>query len=299
MLIETLLSSADKHADDLLVADMLGMELTYSRVVRLAAVMKGIVEKATNCPRVGMFLPSSAGFMITYYGIVWARRAAVPLNMLLRTEELAKIVQDAGLDTIVTLRFPEDTAHLNKTVDDLPVANRLYLNDLPLKRKVVASYLWRLPRPPRVEPEDVEPAPAVVGQAFDRRGVVARKVEARRKGHLVQGGPGFGVAHVDASRRTDDLKHLADERVGLGRRLHGRRQLPGHVAAELGGHREDGRAALARVAELFEVRKHGLGRHGGVAASLVVGGQFGFEGIHSSRSSSRFTRSSSALSRIS
>ena len=172
MLVETLLSSADRHADEVAVADMLGMELTYSRVMRLAAVMKGLVEKTTTCPRVGIFLPSSAGFMITYYGILWAERAAVPLNLLLRPEELSKIVEDAGLDTIVTVRFPEDIAHLNRTVDRLPVANKLYLNDLPLKRKVITSYLWRLPRPPRAEPEDVATLLYTSGTSGEPKGVM-------------------------------------------------------------------------------------------------------------------------------
>ncbi len=172
MLVEVLHQSADRVPDQVAVADLLGMELTYARLVRVASVMKKVVEQTTNCPRVGLFLPSSAGFAISYFGILWANRAAVPLNLLLRPEELEKICQDAGLDTVITLRFPEDVAHLNKTVERLPVANKIILNDLPIKRKVVLSYLTPLPKLPKAEPDDVATLLYTSGTSGDPKGVM-------------------------------------------------------------------------------------------------------------------------------
>jgi len=172
MLIESLLTSAERYPDRIAVSDQIGMELTYSRLIRMAAVMKGIIEKNTNCPRVGIFLPSSVGFVMTYYGIVWAGRTAVPLNLLLHPHELKRIVADAGIDLVVTLRFPEAVAQLNHTVDQLPVPKKVYLGDLPLKRKFVTSYVWRLPRPPRVQPDDVAALLYTSGTSGDPKGVM-------------------------------------------------------------------------------------------------------------------------------
>ncbi len=172
MLVESLLAAVDKAPDRLAAADMLGMEMSYARLARVASVMKKIVEKETNCPRVGIFLPSSVGFVVSYYGILWAGRAAVPLNLLLKPEELAKIVQDAGLDTIITIRFPEDVAHLNETVRQLPVEKKIILNDIGLKRKVLFSYLTPMPRRPQVEPDDVATLLYTSGTSGDPKGVM-------------------------------------------------------------------------------------------------------------------------------
>jgi long-chain acyl-CoA synthetase len=172
MLIESLLSSAERYPDRLAVHDQLGMELTYSRLVRMAGVMKGIIEKETKCPRVGIFLPSCVGFVMTWYGILWAGRASVPLNLLLHPEELKRVVKDAGIDTVITLRFPAAVAQLNNTVDQLPVEKKIYINELPLKRKFITSHFWPQPRVPRVAPEDVATLLYTSGTSGDPKGVM-------------------------------------------------------------------------------------------------------------------------------
>jgi len=171
MLVESLLASAERYPDRVAVSDELGMELTYARLVRVAGVIKKIIEKETNCPRVGIFLPSSAGFAITWYGILWAGRVAVPLNLLLHPDELKRVVEDSGIDTVVTIRFPQAVAQLNQTVERLPV-NKIYLGDLPLKRKVVTSFFLPQPRLPRVEPDDLATLLYTSGTAGEPKGVM-------------------------------------------------------------------------------------------------------------------------------
>ncbi len=171
MLIETLLESAEKYPDREAIADQLGTSLTYSRFVRLATVMKGYVEKGTKAPRVGIFLPSCAGFVMTFYGTLWANKVPVPLNLLLHPDEVMKIVKDAGLDLIVTLRFPEAVAHFNDTVDQLP-CQKIYLGDLPLKRKFITSHFWPQPRVPKFDPDDVATLLYTSGTSGDPKGVM-------------------------------------------------------------------------------------------------------------------------------
>ena len=172
MLTEALLTTADRVPERVAVSDPFGMELTYAHLVRAAAAMKDIVEKETDCPRVGIFLPSSVGFVVGYYGIQWAERTAVPLNLLLHPAELTKIVTDAGLDTIITFRFAEDVAHLNESVDALPVDKKLYLNDLSLPQRIKDARHSSLPRPPRVGPDDVATLLYTSGTSGDPKGVM-------------------------------------------------------------------------------------------------------------------------------
>jgi long-chain acyl-CoA synthetase len=172
MLIESLLNSVENYPDRLAVADLLGMEMTFSRLARQATVVRRIVEKESKSPNVGIFLPSSVGFAVAYYGILWAGRVAVPLNLLLHSNELARIVEDAGLDLVITVRFPDDVAHFNSTVDGLPVAKKIYLNEIQLSREVLASYLLRQSRPPRAEPHDVATILYTSGTSGDPKGVM-------------------------------------------------------------------------------------------------------------------------------
>jgi len=122
-------------------------ELSYGRLIRLAAVLRRQVERATARPHVGLMLPSSGGFAATFYGILWAGRVPVPLNFLLQTDELRAVVRDAELDTLFTIR------HFAEQVDPLPV-KAVFLEDLPLRRELVRQRFRRLPPPPRPHPDD-------------------------------------------------------------------------------------------------------------------------------------------------
>ncbi len=191
MLIEALLSSADRFPDRLAVADPFGMEVTYSRLVHLADVIKRAVEKGTHCERVGIFGPSSVGYVLTWYGIIWAGRAAVPLNLLLHPDELRRIIADAQIDLIVTGRFPPEFNHLNDVVDHLPV-RKIVLDDLPLRQRTAGGDVAPSLRPPKVGPDDVAVILYTSGTSGEPKGVMLthKNLDGNARGCIAHLRPG-------------------------------------------------------------------------------------------------------------
>lgn len=60
------------------------------------------VQRRSGAPRVGVMLPASGAFPIAALGVWTLGRVLVPLNFLLKPEELQYVVDHAELDTIVT-----------------------------------------------------------------------------------------------------------------------------------------------------------------------------------------------------
>jgi long-chain acyl-CoA synthetase len=57
----------------------------------------------TRKPHVGLLLPASAGFVASFYGTLLAGKSVVPINYLLGDREIAHVVADSGVDTVVTM----------------------------------------------------------------------------------------------------------------------------------------------------------------------------------------------------
>lgn len=76
----------------------------YSEVIRQACALGGVVAETDNSQskNVAMLLPTSSSFIISYIGILVAGRTAVPLNCLLKPPELANLVDNAGVEVILT-----------------------------------------------------------------------------------------------------------------------------------------------------------------------------------------------------
>ncbi len=146
MLVETLLAAADLGSSRPAVADPY-RSLDYGNLVRFADVMRRQVQKATKNPHVGILMPSSCGFAGAFYGILWAGRTVVPLNFLLQPAELAAVVKDAGLDTVLTIK------HFAELAGGLPV-RALFMEDLPLKREMLFERVHRRPPAPSVASDD-------------------------------------------------------------------------------------------------------------------------------------------------
>jgi long-chain acyl-CoA synthetase len=143
MLLDALLAAAREKPSAPAVSDPT-LSLSYKQLARLSAVFRGVIAGDTSCERVGIMLPATAAFPAVLMGTWWAGKIAIPLNFLLRAEELVKVIADAQIDYIITVKpFAELVESLSCRVQ--------YLEDLPLKRKMIFAMFRGLPRAPKVE----------------------------------------------------------------------------------------------------------------------------------------------------
>ncbi len=163
MLVSALLEAEARVPKKVAVADTF-RTLTYRQLALLARVMRGVVLRGTSLDRVGIMLPASTVCPATLFGVLWASKKAVPLNFLLAGDELAQIVKDAGLDLIITVR------HFSELAEELP-ARAIFLEDLPLKRKVIFEMLKRRPRVPEVLPDSTAVLLYTSGTTAEPKGV--------------------------------------------------------------------------------------------------------------------------------
>ena len=144
MLTELLVDAYHRRPATLAVADA-HQTLTYKQLTLLASVLRTMFLRETGCPRVGLMLPASSIFPAALFGALWSGKTVVPLNFLLHAEELARVVEDAGLDLVLTIR------HFDELSAQLP-ARSVFLEDLPLRRRMALAMLRRLPPRPIVDP---------------------------------------------------------------------------------------------------------------------------------------------------
>ena len=145
-LLESLLEAGRRFPSKPAVVDPT-RRLTFQQLTTFAAAMRGILAKETDCPRLGLMLPSSAAMAGSFYGALWAGKTAVPLNFMLPPQELGVVVADAQIDTVVTIE------HFAKMVQAWPVKS-LCLERLGLSSEVLAGGLRKWPDPPQVDAHD-------------------------------------------------------------------------------------------------------------------------------------------------
>src|SRR5262245_39687079 len=61
------------------------------------------IKQTTSAPHVGLMLPTSGLFPMSMIATWMLGRTVVPLNYLLKPRELEYVLDDAGLDTVVTV----------------------------------------------------------------------------------------------------------------------------------------------------------------------------------------------------
>jgi long-chain acyl-CoA synthetase len=101
MLFEPLFDHAIAKPQSTAVIDDMG-RYSYSQLAAMAAGMGMYISFQTQKPHVGVLLPAGAGFAASFYGTLLARKAVVPINFLLSDREIAHVIADSGIDTIIT-----------------------------------------------------------------------------------------------------------------------------------------------------------------------------------------------------
>jgi len=102
MLFEPLFKHATTKPQAVAAIDERG-QYTYQQVAAMATGLGFYLAAQTKQPRVGLLLPSSAGFAASFYGSLLAGKGVVPINFLLGDREIAHVVADSGIDTVVTI----------------------------------------------------------------------------------------------------------------------------------------------------------------------------------------------------
>ncbi|MGA2233815.1 MAG: AMP-binding protein [Tepidisphaeraceae bacterium] len=143
MIIESLLTQAAQQPDEIAIIDETGSH-SYRKVAGMTAALAGEISRATQRPDVGLLLPSGIGYVASFYGILWAGKSVVPINFLLSPREIAHVIADSGIDTVITIA---------------PLAARLIPKDSPLRVIDLAS--WQPPTTP------IAPLPVPAAKADD------------------------------------------------------------------------------------------------------------------------------------
>lgn len=102
MLFQPLFTHAQRTPQDVAIVDERG-QYTYQHLAAAAAGLGMYLGMQTARPHVGLLLPPSAGFAASFYGTLLSGKAVVPINYLLGDREIAHVIKDSGIDTVVTI----------------------------------------------------------------------------------------------------------------------------------------------------------------------------------------------------
>ena len=110
MLLEKILVQGEQRGSETAIIDD-RRSVTFRQLSLAADIMAGHLDRGTgDQDKIGLLLPQSGAFAAAFLGVRWSGRIAVPLNYLLRAAELIAVCRDAGLKTIVTMRYFQELA---------------------------------------------------------------------------------------------------------------------------------------------------------------------------------------------
>ncbi|QOV91987.1 class I adenylate-forming enzyme family protein [Humisphaera borealis] len=101
MLFEHVFANAKRDPSRVLFIDDRG-QTTAEQFAKMVAGFSMLFRSQTTQPRIGLFLPTTTAFAASFYGALVAGKTVVPINFLLGKKEIAHIIKDSGIDTIVS-----------------------------------------------------------------------------------------------------------------------------------------------------------------------------------------------------
>jgi long-chain acyl-CoA synthetase len=102
MLVEPILSHAREKPNEPAIIDDQG-QYTYAQLAAMSIGLSRMLAARTTRPTVGLMLPAGVGFVASFYGTLLAGKAVVPINFLLGDREIAHVLKDSGIDTILSI----------------------------------------------------------------------------------------------------------------------------------------------------------------------------------------------------
>ncbi|WP_292091175.1 AMP-binding protein [Brevundimonas sp.] len=131
-LINALITARDRYGDKEILEDQDRHPLTYTGLIRAAFVLGRKVAAMTDPgERVGVLLPSSAGVVVTFFGLHAHGRVPVMLNFTSGEANLKAALKTAGVKRILSAKRFVTQAKLDDLVASLgQVAEIIWLDDV-------------------------------------------------------------------------------------------------------------------------------------------------------------------------
>lgn len=162
-IFDGLIAARDKFGDKEILEDLDRKPLTYTGLIRAAFVLgRKIAAMTEPAERVGILLPSSAGVVVTYYGLHAHGRVPVMLNFTAGQANIKAAIRAAGVKKILCAKRFVNQAKLEDLLDDLAtVAEIVWLDDvrktIGLPDKLYGLMAGMMPKQFRVKTEPSSP----------------------------------------------------------------------------------------------------------------------------------------------
>jgi long-chain acyl-CoA synthetase len=138
MILEEVISHAVENPNNVAIVDD-KRTLTYRELVMGASMFGGMLEelapRAEYGEMVGLLVPPTAAFVVAFGGTRWADRVVLPLNYLLKAEELIVIAKDAGLKVLFTIEYFKPLAEAIAAATGVKI---VYMESLKFERPGLA-----------------------------------------------------------------------------------------------------------------------------------------------------------------